>query len=452
MGGVYPPQLALAMMDANYAVVRLDGSAEVAIVRHGDGPAVIMREQDAKLELSNVYVKTITKDDQGVDRVSEQLIYPWWKGNKKRDRTRVEIFEPKQPSGVACGPGKFNFWHGFAIETVDGDDKIQRLLEHIVKIICDGDQVKWDYLMMWLAWVVQNPGRHPEIAVVMQSRLEGPGKSLLGEIMVRIFGRHGLIIDDANLLFGDYTGHLEYACFILIEEALLAGDPRIADKIKSRLTANNVTINPKFRQARSVPNRPAPMLNTNHTWAVPAGAGARRWFVISVSETRIGDKAYFNAIHDDLKNGGDGQFLNYLLKIDLKGWHPRHPPKTLELAEQQLMSLPPVYRWLWECASSGRILCGRTPGTCYNFQGHPCKLGEDVEAPKLRDAFNDWARDRGLRTENEVVIGKMLAPVLGQPKRATDGDRQRYYSLPKGDDLKRRILDAQQINLPKVKK
>ena len=220
---------------------------------------------------------------------------------------------------------------------------------------------------------------------------------------------------------------------------LFAGDARIADKIKSRLTSNMVTINPKFRPARSVPNRMAAMLCTNHEWAVPAGSGARRWFIVDVSEARIGDKAYFDALHADLEHGGDGQFLNYLLKVNVNAWHPRDVSRTMELALQQLASLKPFYRWLWECANSGCILKGN------HWHGHCPNLGEDVEASTMRDAFNDWVRDQGGRTESEVIIGKMLTPVLGPSKRSTGGSRPRYYSLPGADELKRKIMDVQRI-------
>jgi Primase C terminal 2 (PriCT-2)/Family of unknown function (DUF5906) len=450
MGGVYPPQLSLNMMNANYAIVKFNVSGEVVIVRHGDGPPVIMRQQDAALELSNVYVKTTIKSDQGDDPEGIKLIYPWWKGNKGRNRTRVEDFDPKRPLGIACGPDQFNFWQGFAVKPIEGDDKIQRLLQHIAKIICDGDIIKWKYLTAWLAWVVQNPGRHPEVAIVLQSIKEGPGKSLLGELMVRIFGEHGFIINDPDQLFGSFTGHLEFTCFALLEEALLAGDPRINDKVKQRLTGNYVPINPKGRQARKVPNRMAAMLCTQHVWAVPAGAGARRWFVLAVSEDRIGDKAYFKAIHDDLADGGDGQFLSLLLRVDLKGWHPRHPPKTFELAQQQLMSLPSVYRWLWQCAEVDCVVCrGHAGGTSYGD-----KLGTTAGAAKskaahLRDGYHGWAKERGVRAENEIIVGRMLTTVLGSKQRGTTkDDRDYYYSLPDSDELKRRILKAQKIDAP----
>jgi uncharacterized protein DUF5906/primase-like protein/DNA primase RepB-like protein len=438
VGGSYTPQRALTMMNERYAVVSFENSGEVAIVRHNRGNPVIMREKDAQLELANVSVSQVTPD--GPKRTP---IFKWWRENKDRDSRRREIFDPDKPSGTAGTPDEFNFWQGFAVDPVEGDDKIIGLLNHIWRIICKEDQEKYNYLISWLAWTVQNPGRHPSVAVVLHSSAEGAGKSLLGEVMVRIFGRHGLTISDNARLLGNHDEHLEFACFVLIEEALFAGDAKTADKIKSRLASDTVTINPKFRPARSVPNRLSAMLCTNHEWAVLAGKGARRWFVLSVAETRVGDLPYFRALHVDLADGGDGQFLNYLQKLELGDWHPRAVPKTAELAIQQLMGLPKVYAWLWECASSGRILEGKQPrGPLLPT------LGEKIDTAAARDAFNDWVRDQGGRTENEIAIGKLLTRVLGPPKRATGGTRHRYYSLPQATELKKRIMDAYGIKLP----
>ena len=179
VGGRYPQAQALAMMNAAYVIVRLNVSGEVIIVRHDDKTPVIMRQKDVSLELSNIYVATRTKNDQGEEVEKGGLIYSWWKGHKERNRTRVEVFDAKRPSGLACGPDEFNFWQGFAVEPIEGRDRIQRMLCHIWEIICVEDKVKWEYLMSWLAWVVQNPGIFPGSPSPYTVRREGQEKACL---------------------------------------------------------------------------------------------------------------------------------------------------------------------------------------------------------------------------------------------------------------------------------
>jgi Primase C terminal 2 (PriCT-2) len=142
VGGRYVPNQALAMMNANYVFVRIDVSGEVVIVRHGGGPPILMREQGVKLELSNVFVRIKSKNEEDKEVEEGKLIYPWWKGHSRRNRIRMELFDPKRPSDIACGTDEFNFWRGFAIEPIEGTDKIGRLLRHIWVAICRRNKKK----------------------------------------------------------------------------------------------------------------------------------------------------------------------------------------------------------------------------------------------------------------------------------------------------------------------
>jgi hypothetical protein len=124
------------------------------------------------------------------------------------------------------------------------------------------------------------------------------------------------------------------------------------------------------------------------------------------------------------------------------------------------MSLAPVARWLWECANSECILGGRNQTIFVSKpdRDDPAKsrvvsgLGGTIDAQVLRDAFNEWAQDHGLRTQSEAVIGKELVPILESPRRkSADKDkaenkaRPRYYFLPESKVLKQNILDAKRI-------
>jgi Family of unknown function (DUF5906)/RepB DNA-primase from phage plasmid len=427
----YDQQTALALMGARHAQVWFDngGSKELAYVEHGDGGACLLSKEDMAEALSNVFVQVQQDNTQ-----KPVPIFTWWRAQAGRGTARNAVFDPGKPPGVNGAPDEFNFWQGFAVRPLEGEDKIRRLLDHIWRIICKEDQKKYNYLMGWLAWIVQNPTKHPGVGVALHSTKHGAGKSLLGEVMRRIFGdRHSMTLDHPEQFTGNFTGHLEHACFVLLEESLFAGDAKNADVVKARLTANTILINPKYRQPRNIQNHLSVMLCTNNEWAIRAGAGERRWFVASVSEERVGDLAYFNALHDDLENGGDGQFLNYLLKYDLAGWDRRNVPKTAELRAQQEATLRGVPRWLLDCVEEERIVGGR------GYDGPQPSLGRDIPSNDLREAFNHWAR--GHRNERELdarAFNNKLDDILGARKRPrVGGKRERAYSVPSPAELGR---------------
>jgi hypothetical protein len=328
-GGTYDPVAALALMNSRFFVSERDG--EIGIYRiEDDGSITHLTREHLELLLANFFVES-----KGAKPVP--IVKFWLQHPQRRNCSRI-VFDP---SGQIA-PGEYNEWGGFSVEPKKGTRKQRRLLQHIYRIICKREKHKFKYLMKWLAWSVQNPHRHAEVIVVLMSSTEGSGKSTLGKVMLIIFGRrHGLLVDDKQQLLGQFNSHLEITCFVLGEEVFWAGDPRTADALKSRTTADTITIDEKYRQRRQVPNRLHVMLTTNHTWAISAGVQARRFFVVEVSDEVAQDKNWFDPLYRDLEDGGTAEFLHLLLSLKLGDWHPRNVPKTAELVEQQVLRVRP---------------------------------------------------------------------------------------------------------------
>lgn len=181
-----------------------------------------------------------------------------------------------------------------------------------------------------MAWKVQNPDKHPETVVVLKSKYQGTGKSLLGDVMSLIFGKHALLVDSQDQIFGSFTEHLELICFAQMEEILFAGDHKTTDRVKSFITGRTISIHCKFGPRFPIPNRIASMLFTNHEHAVALGARDRRFFVLDVATQYAGNLAYFKRLWADISDGGVNEFLYQLLNMPLGAWHPREMIKTQE--------------------------------------------------------------------------------------------------------------------------
>ena len=311
-GGYYSEADALRLFLERYLLIREGGTASYYLC---DAEGRLVRTDDTSIEaeLSNVYVWTGGTGDSDGEMRKAKPLFSWWKATTSRPQIRVAVFKPH--GGVVAH--EFNMWRGWGVEPLPGRAKVWRLLRHIRQIICRRDRRKFRYLMRWLAWTVQNPDKAPGVAVVLQSLREGAGKSTLSEVMVKIFGVHGTIVDTPDGLLGKHNDNLEFACFVAVEEAVFAGDKKVADQLKSRITSSSTTIEPKFKSRRSAPNRLHAMITTNHAWAAPAGDGARRWFVLSIGEEKVGDTSWFGPLFADLESGGYGQFLHLLLGLNI---------------------------------------------------------------------------------------------------------------------------------------
>jgi hypothetical protein len=434
-GGHYSEAAGLRLFLERYAFVREGGTASY-FVCDAEGRLVRTDETSIEAELRNVYVWTGGTGDG--DGRARKPLFSWWKRTTSRPQICVAVF--KAHGGVAAH--EFNMWQGWGVRPMPGRSQMRRLLHHIWQIICRRDRRKFRYLMSWLAWTLQNPDRAPGVAVVLQSSREGAGKSTLSEVMVKIFGVHGTVVETPDGLLGKHNDNLEFACFVAVEEAVFAGDKKAADQLKSRITSSSTTIEPKFKSRRSAPNRLHAMITTNHAWAAPAGDGARRWFVLSIGEEKVDDTSWFGPLYADLESGGYGQFLRLLLDLNLGHWSPRQLEKTDELFEQQIMSASWTKQWLLTSAEQDELV------------GEPMTpkllLGVSHQVDVAYRSYCDWVKSSGRTPDSLPYFRKEVVDVLGgktvRPSGGAYGVRVRLRYFPDGPALRRMVLRS--LNIP----
>ena len=369
-GGAYDPATIMKLMNDRYFVASWGGTPQIISILPGDKVEAIKRE-GFYLLLENVFVSVPTPVRAEPTKTTRVPAAKYWLADKGRRERDLVIFDPHEPIGFNH-PKSFNLWRGFAIQPDPNTNRLGLILNHINTIICDGDAKSFEYYLDWLAHTVQRPWEQCIVMVVLRGDHEGSGKSTVSEIMLKIFGHgepgHGRIIKSMNELIGQFTPMLETAIFVAEEEILWAGDPKAADALKSTITASHIKIERKFFASYYVPNRLRHQLTTNHSWAIPAGFNARRFLVLDANGARIGDKPYFDALFNDINNGGAEQFLHFLLSRDISGFSPNSAPlRTASLMDQQFKSIGSVEAWLYDVVvweKIGRDRGRRTsPGT-----------------------------------------------------------------------------------------
>ena len=87
--------------------------------------------------------------------------------------------------------GYLNLWQGFAVKPHKGDWTL--FDDHLFYVICGENQRYYDWLMDWLAHLVQKPYEKPGSAVVLKSEVKGTGKSMVVEFLRRILERNILL-------------------------------------------------------------------------------------------------------------------------------------------------------------------------------------------------------------------------------------------------------------------
>jgi hypothetical protein len=318
-------------------------------------------------------------------------------------------------------------------------------MRHIWKIICRCDKAKFEYVIRWLAWLVQNPDKHPETVIVLKSRKQGTGKSTLGMVMYAIFGKHhGAIVDEKDRLIGRFNDWIEPMSFILAEEILWANDHKTADKLKSMVTSPTNQIERKGGAVLHIPNHLHIIMTTNHDHAVSAGVGDRRNVVFDVSDKHACDKSWFDPLYRDLDDGGTSEFLYFLQNLKLGNWHPREILKTTETTEQQRMSGDSVSQWSQACINADAII-GAGRGPHGGEVSHD--LGKPISVEALREAYTGFCRQNSLHPLSTDGFGKACADMFGPRKRLTahengGGNRNGRpwgYPIPDGAEWQEKV-------------
>lgn len=135
--------------------------------------------------------------------------------------------------------------------------------------------------MDYLAYIVQNPGKRPNWAVLLQGT-EGDGKTFFGVLLGAVLGAENVRMLNAKTVQGDFNGWAEGQQVVFVEEIRLHGHNRydVLNQIKPLITNDVIEIHRKGVDPYNVPNMSAYILATNYKDALPLTENDSRYFVL----------------------------------------------------------------------------------------------------------------------------------------------------------------------------
>jgi hypothetical protein len=271
----------------------------------------------------------------------------------------IESEDRRQYKGIVFSPsrnieGYYNLWKGFPIKPETGDWSL--INKHIWEIIVNKDRALYEWLICWMADIVQNPGgEKPGTSVVLRGE-RGSGKGCFVYPLGLILGNHFLHITHQNQLTGKFNSHLKNSLLVFADECFWAGDKMAEGILKGMITEPYIMIEPKGKDVFAVKNHLRLIVASNEDWVVPAGLEERRFLVLDVSSRHMQDADYFKPIFDQIATGGAAAMLRDLLNVDLSGVDLRKAPKTKGLLDQIESSMDTVTKFWFERLHDGSLL------------------------------------------------------------------------------------------------
>ncbi|WP_051230124.1 DUF5906 domain-containing protein [Haliea salexigens] len=333
------PDLCVAELNKRYAVVNCGNQVMIADDFNATHP--FLTEKAFHGLYANAMV-TVGGREQSVSRL-------WFSHPDRRQYTEGTVFDP----GGSSPAEYYNLWKGFAVKA-DPRGSCQLFLDHVRDVICNGDADCHEYVLSWLALMIQRPERLPGVALCLLSG-QGTGKGEFVKYLGKIIGRYLKHLTNRGQIFGQFTEHLDDALLVFADEMHWGGSKDETGLLKGLITEESRSSERKYGAVMAVSNCIHLIIASNEEWAIPAEIDDRRFFVLEVSDHRVGDFAYFERLAAERDNGGPEALLAYLQTRDINAFNTRDFPRTRARLLQQLESLKPIDRWVFELASSAQF-------------------------------------------------------------------------------------------------
>lgn len=292
-------------------------------------PGGIMDKDKLYNDIKRVYVgitgKNIyfLKSTDGKDIILEKLRYNEIKSRldqiilyeRKNEKIKLSdillnsrdkrLFEMRSYEFISDDPRIFSIFRGFPYKSNDyvDMDSIQLFIDHMKEIICSGDEILFKYLISWIAYIIQNPGKRTDVCLILMSD-PGTGKTLFTDIICKLFGSY--CNPGIHTIARQFNSYIENKMLVILNG-----------------TNTNKHVNPY-----NIFNVSNFIIVSNSKNPITIEKGDRRYVVFDVSKKHANDRKYFNSILDLLNESFYTNLFNYFRTLDIDDYDIRDIPVT----------------------------------------------------------------------------------------------------------------------------
>ena len=303
-----------------------------------------------------------------------------WFNELDRPSYKEIVFEP-YPYGeqkfedlvkLKTGVDVYNRFKGFPVTPdFDNPDGCKLIKQHLLNVICAGDPTKYAWLMSWFALKVQVPQKIGTTPVMMGP--EGCGKgTVASRVFGRIIGRESFVhLGNVQALIGRFTALKDTTLLTYLDEAIFSRNPEQAARLKTLISEEKMTVESKFKDAKTIVSYSDYIIATNALFSAPAEETNRRYVVFDCDRSALpkDTREYFTALNYEIDNGGIESFYGFLLDWE-QGAHtyettdenrkpilavvdPKVALKTNDTIDQILLNMTPLQEWWHNVLTSG---------------------------------------------------------------------------------------------------
>lgn len=359
------------------------------------------------------------------------------------DGTTIDPDKPKNADG------KLNLWCGFGVKPKEDKDAMALFEQHVLRV-ADGDAKVAKYILDWIAFGFQHPGKRIGTAIVMIGD-PGTGKGMIGNLLSAIWGSHGMALRDKRSIVGDFNAHLTQCAFAFVDEALFSGDKQTADKIKGLVTEPTLMTEAKFKNRAETLNMLKLMFASNHDHAIQVDPKDRRFAVVRLPEGMPpSDSPYWKDLLKVCYSAkGKAAILHAMLSRNVEKFEPEADrPVTHGYTDQKRASLQADMQYWRQVSEEGTLNPGErfqdhsgaaewptrddsgtlSKDVLYQFYSRWHDKREKYGTPVLKQTFFKNAKDIGIMDPTD-------------PRQVIDGKKVRAAKLVSFDEMENALTN-----------
>jgi len=416
------PVSPLDELQARYALIDLGG--EVRVVDRVKVQEVLAGTSSSEIcfykRADATILMTRLLETLPVASKPKQLIEQFWVNPNTHMYTKIAFSPKKTPASV------LNYWSGVSVTGKPGN--WFPIKQFLLEVICAGDYVKLDYLLQYIAHMLQKPEEKPGIMIVLLGG-QGTGKGTFFRLISSIWSRTTLHVSNIEQVVGRFNGCLERNYIICMDEALFSGDRKSLDSLKSLITEPVCYIEQKYQPGHPIDSYHRFIASSNHEHFARIEKDDRRFWFLSVSDKYQVDTQYFDGVYANIEDEVTiAAMVAELSTMNLDDFNVRKPPETDEHHKQKIQSLSGFERFWHEVLQAGD-LSGSDAG--YDEWSSP----RFVATSQLISAYKNYDKnaDRYQPIQSQQlakIISKLCPSAKDDRKQANMGKTARGYSLP----------------------
>ena len=367
----------------------------------------------AFLRLSNKKAHLMTPKDIGIQYENVSVIKPSDNGpksvaytNEWRLREDIRTFENVDflPPPLVCEESTFNMYFGLRAETLPpvADNVDISMFHSHLHILCGEEEKATEYVLNYLAHLVQFAGTLPRVALVFVSS-QGVGKNIFFENFAKSVLGTDLYLQTDNMekLIGKFN--MNHNKLLLIMDEVQGKDSFAnSEAIKNMITAEDLQWERKGCDPVTIRNCGRSIMFSNGLTPVKIETSDRRFQLMQCSEKVRNNTEYFKKLNSFLKDDTNARAIyDMLMKRDLSSWDSTNDRViTKAYKDIQSMTIPPMALFL-----ESKLLDYENMASFNSVGGQDAQDLTKLPSNELFKEFNYWLGENGF-TKMEYTITK----------------------------------------------